>query len=144
MMLGHALCNMQLANLHSHTILNARVHCVNTTNLTLYFLYHYCLHCIVLYMQHLHYSLTRQGCCATTNFAHAKKQTVFADAKCNYSPGNPTYLVILYFLTRISGSCTIEDSAFTCAVSCKAIGSSPAAALLHSAPFSLPPCYFGA
>ena len=39
--------------------------------------------------------------------------------------------------------CTIEDSAFTCAVNCT-MGSSPAAELLHSALFSLPPCYFGA
>ena len=39
--------------------------------------------------------------------------------------------------------CTIEDSAFTYAVNC-ATGSLLAAALLCSALFSLPPCYFGA
>ena len=39
--------------------------------------------------------------------------------------------------------CTVEDSAFTCTVNC-AMGSSPGAEFLHSALFSLPPCYFGA
>ena len=39
--------------------------------------------------------------------------------------------------------CTVEDSAFTYVVNCT-MGSSLAAELLHSALFSLPPCYFGA
>ena len=73
--LNHASCNIKIVNLHSHTILNARVHCVNFENFTRYFLYHYCLHCIVLCMQHLHCLLIRQGCCANANFAHATKQT---------------------------------------------------------------------
>ena len=51
-MLDHALCNMQLANLCSHTILKAIVHCANFANFAPYFLYHYCLHCIVLRVQH--------------------------------------------------------------------------------------------
>ena len=74
-MLGHASYNMQLANLHSHTILNAQVHCVNFANFAFHFLYHYCLHRILLPMHHLYCSLTRQWFCATANFAHATKQT---------------------------------------------------------------------
>ena len=70
-----ASCNMQLANSCSHTILNARVHYVNIVNFILYFLSHYCLHCIMLHVLHLHCSLTKQGCCTTANFAHATKQT---------------------------------------------------------------------
>ena len=72
-----ALCNMQLANFCSHTILNARLHCVNFANFALYFLYHYHLHCIVLHVQCFQCLLIRQGCCATENFAHAAKQTYF-------------------------------------------------------------------
>ena len=74
-MLDCASCNMLLTNLNSHTILIARLHCVNFENFALYFLYHYYLHCIILHVQHLHCSLTRQGCCTTANFAHVTKQT---------------------------------------------------------------------
>ena len=106
--LDHALCNMQLVNSHSHMILNERMHCIIFVKFFLYFLYYYCLHCIVLCMQHLHCLLTRQGCCTTANLDHTTKQTCFADAKCNYSPGNPIYLVILHFLARQSGSAPLR------------------------------------
>ena len=36
-------------------------------------------------------------------FCSCNKANVFADAKCNYSPGIPTYLVILPFLAQQSG-----------------------------------------
>ena len=133
-MLNRASCNMQLANSCSHTILNARVNCVNFVNFTPYFLYHYSLHCIVLHALCLHCSLTRQGCCATANFAHATKQLFpwYSYLPC-HSP----------FFSPAIRPCTIEDSAFTYAINC-ATGSSSAAELLPSALFSLPPCYFGA
>ena len=51
--LNHASCNIQLANSHSHMILNERMHCIIFANFVLYFLYHYCLHCIVLCLQYL-------------------------------------------------------------------------------------------
>ena len=72
-----ASCNMQLANSLSHMILNARLHCVNSANFSLYFLYHYYLHCIVLHVQHFQCLLARQGCCATASFAHETNQTYF-------------------------------------------------------------------
>ena len=95
--LDHASCNMQLANSHSHTILNERMHCVIFANFVLYFLYHYCLHCIVLRMQHLHCSLTRQGCCATANFAHATKQTCLQMQNATIPPVIPPNLSFSVF-----------------------------------------------
>ena len=49
----------------------------------------------------------------------------------------------LPFFSLAIRPCTIEDSAFTCAVNCT-MSFLPAAELLHSVLFSLPPCYFGA
>ena len=138
----HALCNMQLANSHSHTILNALVHCVSFANFALYFLYHYHLHCIVLCMQHLHCLSIRQGCCTNANLAHAAKQTYLQMQNATFPLVLPPTLSFSIFSLAIR-PCTIKDRAFTYTVNC-ATGSSPAAALLHSALFSLPPCYFGA
>ena len=41
-------------------------------------------------------------------FCSCNQANVFADAKCNYSPGNPTYLVILHFLARQLGSALLR------------------------------------
>ena len=96
-MLGHALYNMQLANSHSHTIFNARVHYVNFLSFALYFLYHYCLHCIVLHVLHLYCSLTRQGCCTTANFAHATKPTCLQMQNATIPPVIPLTLSFSIF-----------------------------------------------
>ena len=100
----------------------------------------FALHCVV----HAAFALLiyKAGVLRNCKFCSCNKANVFSDAKCNYSPGTSTYLVILCFLARAIRPCTVEDSAFTCAVNYTTV-SSPSAALLHSAPFSLPPCYFG-
>ena len=137
-----ALCNMQLKNSCSHTILNARLHCVNFANFALYFLYHYYLHCIVLHMQCLQRLLTRQGCCSNANLLMQQSKRI---CRCKMQLF-PWYFHLPYHLPFFSLAirpCTVEDSAFIFAVNC-AMGSSPAAELLHSALFSLHPCYFGA
>ena len=83
------------------------VHCVNFANFVLYFLYHYCLHCIVL---HAAFALLvdKAGVLHNCKFCSCNQANVFADAKCNYSPGNPTYLVILHFLAQKSGSAPLR------------------------------------
>ena len=133
---------MQLANLHSHMLLNARLHCAHFANFAPYILYHYCLHCIILHVQYFQCSLTKQGCCTNLIFAHAAKKTYF-------QMQNATVPLVLHlpchspFFSLAIRLCTIEDSVFICTVNC-AMGSSPGAELLHSALLSLPPCYFGA
>ena len=70
------------------------------------------------------------------------KANIFADAKCNFPWYFHLYCHLPFFIPAVR-PCTIEDSAFTCTINC-AMGSLPAAKLLHSTLFSLPPCYFGA
>ena len=93
---------MQLANSCSHTILNARLHCVNFENFAPYFLYHYCLHYIVLHVQHLNCSLIRQGCCETANFDYTIKQMCLQMQNATIPPWY-SHLVIRHFLAWQSG-----------------------------------------
>ena len=45
----------------------------------------------------------KAGVLHNCKFCSCNKANVFVDAKCNYSPGTPTYLVILHFLAWQSG-----------------------------------------
>ena len=47
--------------------------------------------------------IDKAGVLHNCKFCSCNKANVFADAKCNYSPGTPTYLVILHFLAWQSG-----------------------------------------
>ena len=88
--LDHASCNMQLADLHSHTILNARMHCVNFVNFAsvLFVPLLFALYCVA----HAAFALLidKAGVLCNCKFCSCNQANVFADAKCNYSPGNPT------------------------------------------------------
>ena len=103
-MLDHASCNMQLANSHSHMILNKRMHCVIFCKFcfVLFVPLLFALYCVV----HAAFALLvdKAGVLRNCKFCSCNQANVFADAKCNYSPGNPTYLVILRFLALKSGS----------------------------------------
>ena len=61
----------------------------------------FALHFIV----HAAFSLLfdKAGVLRNCKFCSCNKANVFADAKCKYSPGTPTYLVILHFLAWQSG-----------------------------------------
>ena len=133
---------MQLANSCSHMILNVQLNCINFVNFALYFLYHYCLHCIVLHMFNV--------CSACWQGRGAAQMQILLMQQSKYTCRCKMQLFPWYFhlpchspiFSPAIRPCTIEDSAFTCAVNCT-MGSSPAAELLHSALFSLLPCYFG-
>ena len=99
----YALCNMQLANSCSHSILNAQLH-----------LCKFCKFCLVIFTPlsfALHYVacaafavlVDKAGVLRKCKFCSCSKANIFADAKCNCSPGTSTYLVIRHFLARQSG-----------------------------------------
>ena len=50
----------------------------------------------------------KAGVLHNCKFCSCNKANVFADAKCNYSPGIPTYPVILHFLAQQSGSAPLR------------------------------------
>ena len=66
----------------------------------------FALHCVA----HAAFLLLvdKAGVLYNCNFCLYNKANMFADAKCNYSPGNPTYLVILHFLAWQSGSAPLR------------------------------------
>ena len=101
--LNHALYNYQLANLYSHNF-----ECTSA-------LCKFCKFCFVLFVPllfalhcnaHEAFALLvgKAGVLYNCIFYSCNKANVFADAKCNYSPGNPIYPVILFFLAWQSGS----------------------------------------
>ena len=59
------------------------------------------LHCFVCAAFAL--LVDKAGVLHNWKFCSCNKANVFADAKCNYSPSTPTYLVIHHFLARKSG-----------------------------------------
>ena len=85
----------------------------------------------------------KAGVLHNCKFCSCNKANVFCRCKMQLFPWNSHLPCHSPFFSPAVRPCTIEDSAFTCAIS-YVTGSLPAAALLHSAPFSLPPCYFGA
>ena len=79
----------------------------------------FCKFCFVLflpllfalhYVAHAAYALPadKEGVLRNCKFCTCNKANMFADAKCNYSPGNPTYLVILRFLAWQSDSALLR------------------------------------
>ena len=50
----------------------------------------------------------KAGVLHNCRFCSCNQASVFADAKCNYSPSNPTYLVILRFFAQKSGSAPLR------------------------------------
>ena len=66
----------------------------------------FALYCVV----HAAFALLvdKAGVLHNCKFCSCNQANVFADAKCNYSPSNPTYLVILYFLAWQSGSAPLR------------------------------------
>ena len=52
--------------------------------------------------------VNKAGVLHNCKFCSCNQANMFADAKCNYSPGNPTYLVILHFLAQQSGSAPLR------------------------------------
>ena len=61
----------------------------------------FALHCVACAVFAL--LVDKAGVLHNCKFCSCNKANVFADAKCNYSPGTPTYLVILHFLAQQSG-----------------------------------------
>ena len=66
----------------------------------------FALYCVV----HAAFALLvdKAGVLHSCKFCSCNQANVFADSKCNYSPGNPTYLVILHFLAWQSGSAPLR------------------------------------
>ena len=61
----------------------------------------FALHCFVYAVFTV--LVDKVGVLHNCKFCSCNKANVFADAKCNYSPGTPTYLAIRHFLAQQSG-----------------------------------------
>ena len=66
----------------------------------------FALHCVM----HAAFTLLvdKAGVLRNCKFCSCNKANVFADAKCNYSPGTPTYLITRHFLAQQSGFALLQ------------------------------------
>ena len=97
----HATCNLRI-HAFSHDIECTSALCKFCKFCSVFFVpLLFALHCFACAVFAL--LVDKAGVLCNCKFCSCNKANMFADAKCNYSPGTPTYLVILHFLARKSG-----------------------------------------